>query len=364
MSSALGPVFRGEPGEGVLAWSPRTRLQNQVEARHFQETGIRLVLGAVWPPPSRPGRSALDEAVHQLRALEAFTLRRPEFSLALSSAQARGVGRIAVVPQLEGGEGIEDVSDVDRLWNEGARVITLVHFSSTSLGGAAKGQMAKGLLGLWPHGNEPQGLTAHGAEAVRRMIALGIVIDLAHASEKLTDDVLAITEPLGVPVLVSHTASRALMDMERNLSDAQAQQIVRSGGLIGVTLYQGQLEVEEAGRLAPHAPHTCDDFIAHYVHFARLLGPEALVLGSDLNSIINRALPGGRCPSGLRNAGDLPAVLAALEREGIARQRLDDMGERLLALWEAVEKKADEGARAQARSLRKTAAPKLLDRAQ
>ena len=236
-----------------------------------------------------------------------------------------------------------------------------MHFVSTQLGGAAKGQVSR-LLGIWPHGNEPQGLSELGAAAVRRMIELGIIIDLAHASEALARDTLAITEKAGVPVINSHTGARAVMDIERNLSDDLAKRIADSGGFIGVTVYTAQLDTEAPHLLPNHTVGGCDDVLAHWLHFATTVDPKAVVLGSDFNSIITRPRAGPRCPQGLRNTSDVPALWKALLDEGLPREALDDMGERVLSAWEGVEARANPAAQARALALPQVARPSLFDR--
>jgi membrane dipeptidase len=356
MARAAKPLFTGEPGDGVVTTSTRTRLVNQVTEAQLRASNVGLVYGGLWPPfRLRPRRTALDEALHQLRQLDAFAAREPGFALVGTAAEARAAwarGRVAVLPQVEGGEGIERVEDVDALYAAGARCITLVHFVSTQLGGAAKGQLEKNLLLARPEGAlEPRGLTPLGRAAVERMVALGIAIDVAHASDAMLADVLALTEARGVPVLVSHTGARALRNWERNLSDASARRVVAGGGLVGISLFEGQVEVDEGKGLGPAHQHgTCDDVVAHWKHLATVVPSEALVLGSDWNGFIVRPRPGGLCPDGLRNAGDLGALWAALVREGVPRDALDGMGERLLRFVEAVEAKADPAAQAEARA--------------
>ena len=148
---------------------------------------------------------------------------------------------IAVVPQLEGGEGLEQPDDVDILYASGVRVVTVMHFVSSQLGGAARGQVSRALFAGTPGELEPEGLSVLGKEAIGRMVQLGMVIDLAYASDRFVSDVLDVTEPLGVPVLVSHTSARGLLGFERSVSDALAKRVVASGGLIGVTLADEQL---------------------------------------------------------------------------------------------------------------------------
>jgi membrane dipeptidase len=352
MSHAAVPLFKGEPGSGWLSDSPSVRLVNQVEADQLEKSGVKLVLGALWPPlPFRPGRDSTGETVHQLWELDRFALRRPAFAVARTAAEARAAvkrGQVAVVPQVEGGEGITSVADVDRLYAAGARCVTLVHFVDSQLGGAAKGQLTRNLLRLNVEGKNPQGLTELGKAVVTRMMDLGIVVDIAHASDRTADDVLTLAEARGVPVLLSHAGARALSDMERNVPDALAQRVAKGGGLVGVTLFSAQAEVGETGQLAHHEHGTCDDIVAHWKHLASVVPPASLILGSDFNGFIVRPASGGLCPHGVRNAGDLGDVWSALLANGVPREALDGMGEAFLRLFEQVEAHASPEVRAQA----------------
>lgn len=350
MSAALRPFFQGEPGEGVLAGSHAERFVNQVDAEALRRAGVRLIVGTVWPPPAtRPGRSALGEALHQLEELEAFTRRNPDFVLARSAAEARrelAHGQLVLIPAIEGGEGIRRVEDVDLLHAAGARSITLVHFFDNALADAADAQFGP-QVGALTDGRDG-GLTPLGAAAVRRMMELGILVDVAHASDRTITDVLAITEPAGVPVVYSHTGTG--WAETRCLSTPLARRIASHGGLIGIGLFRSPFqEVPREERWEGFQPGTCDDDIAHWAHYARHAGPEAVVLGSDFSSTIVRARPGGACARGIRHTGDLPALFAALEAHGVSREHLDDSGARVLRVLEAVEARADPSARQPAR---------------
>lgn len=365
MSQAAKPIFKGEPASGPLAWRASNILDNQVDEKMMHAAGLKVALGSVWPPfEFRPGRTALGEALNQLHQLRQFGLRQPGFAVVASAAQARRAvahGRLAILPAVEGGEGILEVDDVDRLWLAGARAITLTHFENNALAGAALGQVSRNLLGIKTDRLEPQGLTPLGRAAVARMISLGIVIDLAHASDATSNDVLDLTEPLGVPVLNSHSGARALLSMERIIPDALAARITRAGGLVGVTVFAKMVaQVPEAAQFDGFVPGTCDEVVAHWLHLARVAGPEALVLGSDFNGFVTRHGPGGSCPHGLRNVGDLPELWAALEAHGVPRAALDGMGEKVLALLEKVESKASPKARNQAWRVRRIE-PDLFD---
>jgi microsomal dipeptidase-like Zn-dependent dipeptidase len=346
MASAAKPIFQGEPGDAHVSSAPRNRWVNMVDDQALQHSGVNLVYAALWPPfRGRPGRSAFDEALHQIDAFDDFVLRRPRFSKVLTAAQARQAmarGSIAAFAQLEGGEGLSSVDQVDLLYAKGVRCLTLVHFVSSALGGAAAGQLARALFGAKVEGQrEPIGLTDLGKAVVTRLLDLGIVIDLSHGSDALVADVLALTEARGVPVLVSHTGARSLAPMERNLPDSLIKRIAAGGGLFGVTLFADQLDTGAQ-------THTCDDVVAHWLYLAELVGHQSMLLGSDFNGPISRAEPGGLCSAGLADTRALQALWAALEFKGVPRERLDDQGERLLHLIEQVEAAAKPAAQARA----------------
>lgn len=353
MARAL-PLFVGEPGAGVLATSPGQMRVNQVDAEGLRRAGVRLVFVALWPSSAtRPGRSRRGEALHQLDELRRFVSRRPDFGIALSADDIEPIaarGRIALVPVLEGGEGISSVEDLDLLYAAGARGVQLVHFTDNSLADADDAQFGT-LPGLLLDGPDA-GLTALGRAVVRRMAQLGMVVDLAHASERTIADVLPLAEEAGVPVIYSHAG--AVTTRPFSLSDAQAVRIARGGGLIGIGVFRSDFLVPtpDEARWSGHQPATCDDVVAHWLHYAALAGHEAVVLGSDLNSMIVRPGPGGECPDGLRHSGDLPYLLAALERHGVPGTSLNQAGPRVMQLLRRVASRADAAAQAHARGSR------------
>jgi membrane dipeptidase len=353
MSRAAKPLFRGEPGEHFETWSTRPRIVNQLEVDQLQASHTTLLLSALWIPlPLRPGRDSLDETLNQLHVLKQYAKGHSGFEVVETPAQARAAiaaGRIALVPAIEGGEGIQSVEDLDRLYAAGARSITLVHFGNNDLGGAAYGQMTYNTFSTISSKLEPEGLTELGKQVVARMLALGMIVDVSHASDKTVDDVLKIAEQYSAPVINTHSGSREYLGIERNITDANAARIAKIGGTVGVTLSDHMvLGVPEADRWPGYVEGTCDDVIAHWKRMGAAAGYDHLTLGSDFNGFISRPKPGGSCPNGVRNASDLNEFFDALVAHGVPKDSLDQMGERFLQLWELLEKKADPVARQEA----------------
>ncbi len=165
--------------------------------------------------------------------------------------------RVAAVLATEGLHPLEGkLENVDRLYDAGFRITGLTHFFDNEVGGSA-------------HGIEKGGLTPFGRQVVARLEAKNILIDLAHASKPLIDDVLAMAKR---PVLVSHTGVAGTCPGPRNLTDAHLKRIAATGGVVGIGYWEGAV---------------CDPSVPAVVKAIRYavdqVGVAHVALGSDFN---------------------------------------------------------------------------------
>ena len=96
-----------------------------------------------------------------------------------------------------------------------------------------------------------------------------MIVDLAHGSDQVVDDVLAMATR---PVVVSHTGVRGTCDNRRNLSDDQLRAIARNGGLVGIGFWQTAVCGTDAAAIARAIRYTAD-----------LIGVDHVALGSDFD---------------------------------------------------------------------------------
>lgn len=137
-----------------------------------------------------------------------------------------GEGSTAAFLGLEGTHALEgDLGNVARLHQAGFRMFGLTHFFDNEVGASA-------------HGVSHGGLTPFGTRVLDRMDELGIVVDLAHASPALIDEVLARATR---PVVVSHTGVKGTCDNQRNLDDRRLAAIAATGGVVGIGLWETAL---------------------------------------------------------------------------------------------------------------------------
>lgn len=226
-----------------------------------------LAIASGWPVAT--WGSLLERARHQARrAVDAaarsggtLVLLRGRADLETYLARRRHEPRItAGFLGVEGSHCLEGrLENVDVLFDEGFRMMAPSHFFDNELGGSASG-LAKG------------GLTTLGREFVKRLEEKGIVLDLAHASPALIDDVLAVATR---PVVVSHTGVRGVCDNPRNISDDHVRGIAATGGVIGIGFWRTA---------------TCGDDIDSIVdsilHVKNLVGIDHVALGSDFDGTI------------------------------------------------------------------------------
>jgi membrane dipeptidase len=75
------------------------------------------------------------------------------------------------------------------------------------------------------------GLTEFGRTVVLEMNRLGMMVDVSHVSDKTFWDVITVSK---APIIASHSSSRALVDVSRNLSDDMLRAVAHNGGVVNV----------------------------------------------------------------------------------------------------------------------------------
>ncbi len=169
--------------------------------------------------------------------------------------KAESLGRVSCFLSVEGGECIEEESDIDYMYSLGIRLIAPMWNTENRIGNRL-------------------GLTEFGKRVVSKMNDVGIVTDVSHMSDAVFYDVCSLSDK---PIFASHSNSRAVFGAGRNLADWQAKEIIRRGGFIGLNLYPPFLN---GGKVAE-----IDDFLRHAYHFLSLGGEDNIGLGCDFDGM-------------------------------------------------------------------------------
>lgn len=189
----------------------------------------------------------------------------PHLSIARTPAdlyEAKRLGRKSIMLGIENGLAIEDSLDnIDHFARRGMVYMTLCHNGDNAICDSAR--RSKGTHG---------GVSAFGAEVIRRMNDLGVMVDMSHAGEKSFYDALSISR---APIVCSHSNCRALCDVPRNLTDDQLRAIARKGGVVHITLYHGFLRTAGEASIL--------DAIAHLEHAISIMGTAHVGIGTDFD---------------------------------------------------------------------------------
>lgn len=258
-----------------------------------------------WPPWTWPSffQRALHQAnkLHRLQEKSRGQVRVIRWKADLEAVlAARAVGRkpVGAIFGTEGCHALEgDLANLDRLFDAGLRVLGLHHFIDNELGGSL-------------HGATGAGLTDFGAEVVQAANEKKILIDVAHSSPEVVQDVLSVSRS---PVLLSHGGLRSVCDSPRNLADERMVEIASRGGLVGIGYWE-----EAVCDISP------EGVVRSIRHAIDLLGAEHVALGSDYDGAVEVAF----------DTSELPILTQTMMDEGFAEDEIRKvMGQNAVAFF-------------------------------
>ena len=276
--------------------------------------------------------------------------------------------KFAALMGIEGGHSIENsIALLRQYYALGVRYMTLTWSNSTGWADSS-GDIDDQSV---PHTKE--GLTVFGTNVVHEMNRLGMMVDISHVADHTFYRTQAISR---APVIASHSASRALCNHPRNMTDDMLVAVAKSGGrhskggVVHVNFFSGfvsqwywdvmkalkpqvdkavndaqekakaegrefthaeKQEIRRAswmGSLAPHSPCSSTTLTT----LLRSAGVDHVGLGSDFDGV------SGQLPVGLDSAADLPKITQGLlDRAYSAQDCRKILGGNLLRVFREVE---------------------------
>ena len=243
-----------------------------VDLHKMQEGGLDASIMVAYIPQgplTEEGRTAACDYAHsQLLRVEQLAA---DCSTAVSIARSpqqlyrlKADGKRAIMLGIENGYAIgRDLSLLNRFKEDhGIVYMTLCHNGNNDICGSAKPR----------EGEQLQSVSDFGADVIRKMNELGIMVDLSHASELSFYDALDISD---MPIVCSHSSSRALCDHPRNLTDDQLRALAAKGGVAQVTFYNGFLRSDGQASIL--------DAVEHLNHMVKVMGIEHVGIGTDFD---------------------------------------------------------------------------------
>jgi membrane dipeptidase len=250
--------------------------QFHTDLDRLRRGGVGAQWWSVYVPSTLPENEALRTTIEQVHLVRRMVDQQPDrLVLAVDIDSARAAiaqGRIASLIGAEGGHSIGgSLSGLWALHALGVRYMTLTHNDNTSWADSAT--------------DEPvaHGLTEFGRDVVRRMNALGVIVDLSHVSPAT---MAAALETTTKPVMFTHSSARGLVDHPRNVPDDILDLLAANGGLCMVAFVPQFVskefrEWDDAGRRGTKPTVTAADVADHIEHVREVAGVDHVGLGGD-----------------------------------------------------------------------------------
>lgn len=335
----------------------------------------------------------MDNVRRQIEAAHDFDREHDWYEIALNPWHARQIileGKLAIVLSVEAshvfpsqdGDVAKQLAD---LYQMGVRTLQLTHQTDSRFAGAAPHH--RGVMSIFQrikhplkggfkafkfddNGKNAQGLTGEGRRLIERMMGYKMPIDLAHLSQKASQDVFEMArDNKYYPLFNSHTRFEPVLtpgDLkvqgELLSTCKQIRYIERTGGMVGVRTGENKIR-STADEVPNDCPGSSKSF-AQLIEFGNRYSSVAMGFGSDLNGFIEqvgprfgadachmedndrqRSLAAGKQGAepastpwfnlkGLSHVGLLPDLLVDLKRVGVDTQRLENSAEAFLSMWE------------------------------
>lgn len=308
---------------------------------------------------------AVAKAERKYTAIELLLARNPQqIRLARTPAELRAnhaQGLLSAAIGIENAYSLgHDLARLGAAHARGASYLGLVHAGNNDLCSSSAPNAERGEPAHNSSGNA--GMSAFGRAAVARANALGMMVDVSHASDACVRDALAVSK---TPLLASHSSARAVTDHPRNLPDELLRAIAGGGGVVHAVAYKEFVKADparkaaelalqqEVARLAGDAQYDedrhgalpamvegmariqqahpladLDDYMAHVRHMVRVAGIDHVGLTSDFD--------GGGGITGWMDASQTGNVTAALRAAGFGDADIAKLwGGNLLRVWQA-----------------------------
>jgi microsomal dipeptidase-like Zn-dependent dipeptidase len=197
-----GPNAPHRPTEGFVE-----------EARNQQEVRYKIISGIVRDFPNQAGIAYTPDDFRRLHG-------EGKFAIFISMLNAYPLG--------------DDLSKLDLWAGRGMRM-----FGFSYIGNNSWADSSRPLPFFNDSPDALDGLSDIGKQAVQRLNDLGVIIDVSQMSTKALEQVAELSR---TPLVASHSAPRAAVDIPRNLSDKELQLIKNSGGVVQVVAFSQYLK--------------------------------------------------------------------------------------------------------------------------
>lgn len=249
------------------------------------------------------GHETLDTATKMVESLYNEIHANPEIIFPYKGGEF-DLNRINALMTIEGMCFIKENPEemIDWLYGKGVRIGSLSWNDENALSTGVRG-------------NPLRGLTELGQRTIKHMNQLNMIIDVSHTNEKSFWDIITLSNK---PVIATHSNTRYLSNVDRNLTDQQILALIRNKGLIGLVAAKKFVSLNEtfqnARELAKHANH-----------IKSLGGINNLAIGFDYMDFLEGDFGRFSMASDLQDASESQNFISALFEEGFTQEEVESI---------------------------------------
>ncbi|MBO4634660.1 MAG: dipeptidase [Bacteroidales bacterium] len=286
-----------------------------VDFPKMKRAGVGGAFFALYTAAELPADTATRLALEMLSATYDSVEANADYAaLAFSPEEAAEnlkKGLISVFMGMENAAPIqESLSLLRTFYRLGVSYMTLTHNGDNAVADSAA------------EGKRWNGLSPFGREVVAEMNALGMMIDLSHASDKTFWDCIELSH---APIVATHSCCRALCSHRRNLTDEMLRAIGEKDGYVGINFYPAFLSDQWESKLPG-----VQEIVNHIDHAVELAGLEHVGIGTDYDGI-------EVTPEGMENISKTVLVWEEMKRRGYTEKEVELIsGQNLLNVFQRV----------------------------
>ena len=244
----------------MARWTRNPESFTAADVQTYRDSGINIFHIAV----GTGGTNAHDSTMRFVSGWNSFLAGQDQLFMRIDSPadldRVKTSGKVGVLIGVQNSEHFRTPADVELFHGLGQRVSQLT-YNTRNLIGDGSTERTNG------------GLSDFGVSIVERMNTVGMAVDVSHSGDQTTLDACAVSKR---PVLFTHSNVRALNPGHpRCKTDGAIRAMARSGGVMGITGVRMFVKRDE--------PTTIEHFLDHYDHVAKLVGPQHLGIGSDID---------------------------------------------------------------------------------
>ncbi len=234
----------------------------------YKESGINVFHPAV----GMGGPNAYESVLQFFASWNGFLANGQDYFMRIDSVadlkRVKQSGKLGIILGVQNSEQFRRPDDVDFFRGLGQRVSQLTY-------------NARNLIGNGSTERRDEGISDFGVSIIERMNKVGMAVDVSHCGDRTTLDAFEISKK---PVLITHSNCRALVPGHPRLkTDEAIKKVEQAGSVMGITGVRMFVKGDE--------PTTVEHVLDHFDHVRKLIGPEHLGVGSDIDLYGYDAMP-------------------------------------------------------------------------